>query len=180
MEPEEANKRELMEFYGCKGKLGVLRLSVRLVKSWVLQSLASKSPIPALTVRLQRARGVKIGRHVFMGTGVEIDMLYPHLVTIEDYVSIGNRSMIFAHSNPTFSKDIKEHYYPRFVAPVHIKRGAWIAPANIVMAGITIGENSVVGCGSVVTKDVEPFAVVGGAPARLIKKLKPLRDAREE
>ncbi len=170
-EPEQINARELMEYFGYSGLIGHLRLYLRFLYNWILQSLARASPHPELTVILQRARGAKIGKHVFIGPGVNIDDLYPHLINIEDYVSIGMRTMIFAHSNPTCSAEIKRKYYPRKVAPTTIKRGAWIPPGCIILAGVTIGENSVIGAGSVITRDVEPYTVVAGNPASLVKRL---------
>ncbi|AFD00211.1 putative acetyltransferase [Methanocella conradii HZ254] len=170
-EPEEINGIELMEHYGYKGVSGKIKYYFRFIFNWVLQTLAKISPHPGLTVKLQRIRGVKIGNHVYIGPDVNIDDLYPGLITIEDYVSVGMRSMIFAHSNPTCSLEIKTKYYPRVVKPTTIKKGAWIAPGTIILAGITIGENSVVAAGSIVIKDVEPYTVVGGNPAKLLKKL---------
>lgn len=116
--PEEINRHEIIEYYGYKGQLGSLKLSLRLFKSWFLQYLASRSPYFGLTVNLQRMRGVKIGKHVYIGSEVYIDLLYPHLATIEDYVSVGMRCMNFAHSNPTNSLEIKQKYYPRTCKPV--------------------------------------------------------------
>lgn len=174
-EPEEVNWKELMEHYGYKGRIGGIRLKLRLARSWFLQFLAFNSPSSSLTVIFQRARGVKIGRHVFIGPNMLIDLVYPHLVTIEDYVSMGY-GMIFAHSNPTCSKEIKRFYYPRKVAPVNLKRGSWLGAGTVVLSGVTIGENSVVGANSLVTKDVEPYTVVAGNPATPIKELKPITD----
>jgi acetyltransferase-like isoleucine patch superfamily enzyme len=170
-EPEQINQRELTEYYGDRGFFGLIRYYFRYISSWILQTLAKISPHPGLAVLLQRARGVKIGKHVFLGPGVNIDDLYPHLITIEDYISIGMNTIIFAHSNPTCSLEIKTKYYPRKVAPTTVKRGAWITPGCIILAGVTIGENSVVGAGSVVTRDVEPYTIVAGNPAKLIKRL---------
>ena len=171
--PEEINERELMEYFGYKGRVGKIKLKLRLLRSWILHFLASISPSSNLAVIFQRARGVKIGRHVFIGPNVSVDLLYPELITLEDYVSIGMNSMIFAHSNPTCSMEIKKYYYPRKVAPVRIKRGAWIPPGTIVLCGVTIGENSIVGAGSVVTRDIEPYTIAVGVPTKEIKKLKP-------
>lgn len=171
--PEEINEREIMEYFGYKGRLGKIKLKLRMLRSWILQFLASISPSSNLATIFQRARGVKIGKHVFLGPNVSLDLVYPELITLEDYVSVGMNSMIFAHSNPTCSMEIKKHYYPRKVAPVKIKKGAWIPPGTIVLCGVTIGENSIVGAGSVVTKDVEPYTIAIGVPAREIKKLRP-------
>lgn len=170
--PEEINERELMEYFGYNGCVGKIKLKLRLIRSWILHFFASISPSPNLSVIFHRARGVKIGKHVFIGPDTHIDLIYPDLVTIEDYVSIGY-SMIFAHSNPTCSITLKKHYYPRKVAPVVIKRGAWIAAGVIILCGVTIGENSIVGAGSVVTRNIDPYTVVVGAPAKEVKKLKP-------
>lgn len=54
---------------------------------------------------------------------------------------------------------------------ITIKRGAWLGANVILLSGVTIGENSVVGAGSVVTKDVPPRCIVGGNPARIIRNL---------
>jgi len=56
-------------------------------------------------------------------------------------------------------------------APIKVCDNAWIGMSAIILKGVTIGEGAVVGAGSVVTKDVEPWTVVGGNPARFIKKL---------
>lgn len=173
-EPEDINWKELMEYYHLKGRIGSIRLKFRLFRSWLLQYLASISPSSGLTVILQRARGVRIGKHVFIGPNQLIDLVYPHLVTIEDYVSMGY-GMIFAHSNPTCSKEIKRFYYPRKVAPVHLKRGAWLGAGVVVLSGVTMGENSVAGAYSLVTKNVQPYTVVAGNPATVKKELKPIR-----
>jgi acetyltransferase-like isoleucine patch superfamily enzyme len=169
-EPEEINKKELMKYYGYTGRIGFIKLSQKIFKNMVLQSLAERAPLPELAIKFQRWKGVNIGRHVYIGPKTFIDILYPHLVTIEDYVSIGY-SMIFVHSNPTNSIYIKKNYYPRKVSPVTIKKGAWIAAGCIILPGVTIGENSIVGAGSVVIKDVVEYSLYAGIPAKKIKDL---------
>lgn len=168
---ERMNETELLEYYSLHGALGGLRLKARLARNYILHRLAINPPHPNLTVVFHRMRGVNIGEHVYIGPYVQIDLVYPHLITIEDYASIGMNCMIFAHSNPTYSLWLKVKKYPRSVAPVRIKKGAWIPPGVIILPGVTIGEHSVVGAGSVVNKDVEPFTMVAGCPARLIRRL---------
>ncbi len=169
--PEKINEKEVMDYYGYSGSLGVIKFYSRYAISWILQSVAKICPHYETVAKLQRMRGVKIGKHVYLGPGVNLDDLYPELITIQDYVSIGMETMIFTHSNPRCSPYLKIKYCPRELKPVTIKSGAWIAPGSIILAGVTIGENSVVGAGSVVMKDVEPYTVVIGRPARVIKKL---------
>jgi acetyltransferase-like isoleucine patch superfamily enzyme len=108
-------------------------------------------------------KNCKISSHTFICEGVEI----------EDNVFIGH--------NVTFIND----RYPRAInesgtlqnesdwklEKTLVKKGASVGSSVTVMCGITIGENAVIGAGSVVTKDVEANTVVAGNPARLIKKL---------
>jgi acetyltransferase-like isoleucine patch superfamily enzyme len=119
---------------------------------------------------MQRARGVRIGKDCHISPYVLIDLLYPQLVKIEDRVTIGSNSLIFAHVNPTASLFLKK-LYPRRVEPVTIKSGAVLFPGCIITAGVTIGENSMVGAGSMVSEDVPDHCVVVGNPARIVKKI---------
>lgn len=54
--------------------------------------------------------------------------------------------------------------------PIHIKKLAWIGAKSIILKGVTIGEGAIVAAGSVVTKDVAPYIIVGGNPAKFIKE----------
>jgi acetyltransferase-like isoleucine patch superfamily enzyme len=54
---------------------------------------------------------------------------------------------------------------------IRVSMGAWIGANVTILAGVTIGTNAVVAAGSVVTKDVEPFSMVGGVPAKLIRRI---------
>jgi acetyltransferase-like isoleucine patch superfamily enzyme len=123
---------------------------------------------------LERMRGVKVGKHVFLGGGNVLDRARPDLITIEDYVSLAGGVYILTHSNPT--TPLREILGPgsKKVAPVVIRRGAWIAVNVVILPGVTIGENSIVATGSVVMKDVPPMTIVGGTPAKEIKKIVPV------
>jgi acetyltransferase-like isoleucine patch superfamily enzyme len=57
--------------------------------------------------------------------------------------------------------------------PINIHKNAWIASGAIILGGVTIGEGSVVAAGAVVDKDVPPFAIVGGVPAKIIGHVHP-------
>lgn len=56
-------------------------------------------------------------------------------------------------------------------APIHIGKNVWIGANATVLAGVRIGDGAVVVAGAVVTKDVEPNTIVGGVPAKIIKKI---------
>ena len=61
----------------------------------------------------------------------------------------------------------------RSVQPVTIGRGVWMAPGCIVIQGVEIGENSVIGTGAVVTKSIPANCLAVGVPAKVVKKLDP-------
>jgi len=105
------------------------------------------------------ASGVTIGNNVKIQNNVSI---YEG-VEIEDDVFIGP-SVVFTNvSNPRASVDKKDQYEKTVV-----KKGATIGANATIVCGITIGEYAFIGAGSVITKDVPPFAMVVGNPARAI------------
>ena len=167
----EINEKELMDFYAYSGAFGKIQLKFRLLKSWILHSIAYSSPHPGITISMQKIRGVKIGNNCHISPYVQLDWLYPSQISIGDNVAIGSNTMIFAHINIGVNEFLKTKKYPRQVIPVNIKSGAWINPGCIITAGITIGENSIVSVGSVVVSDVPDYCIVAGNPARVIKKI---------
>ena len=167
----KTNEAELMEYYGYEGNIGKIKLRLKFLKSWILHSLAYSSPLPNFVIQLQRSRGVKIGKNCHFSPYVLIDLLHPELITIEDNVTIASNSMIFAHVNPTTNEFLKNHGYPRTIKPVVIKNGAIVSVGCIIIAGVTIGKNSIVGAGSVVSQDIPDYCIAVGNPATLIKKI---------
>ena len=161
------NEKELMKYYGLTNKF---QLKLKLFRTFLLHSLAYHSLHPGFTIRMQKARGVKIGKACYIGPYVQLDFMYPHLIEIGNNVTIASNTMIFTHVNPTASPILKHGKYPRKIDSVVIKSGAWINPGSIIIAGVTIGENSVVSAGSVVTQDVPDNFVAMGNPARVVKK----------
>lgn len=103
----------------------------------------------------------------------EYDKLY-----IGNYVCIGAEAVILMGGNNThrmdwfaaypFMEKIKEAYLAK--GDTIIEDGVWIGMRAMIMPGVRIGEGAVIGVNSVVTKDVEPYTIVGGNPARVIKK----------
>lgn len=158
----------MAEAHGYKGRIGVIRYFFGAIHNYLCHLIASNLPASNLQLLLYRSTGVKIGRRVVIGAGVFLDRDWPELITIEDYVGISPRAMLISHSRPMVSL---EEYVPSFASGIRIKRGAWIAAGAIILPGVTVGEGAIVGAGAVVTKDVPPRSLVGGAPARVIKKL---------
>lgn len=165
------NEKELMEYYGYSGGNGRFKLYCKFAKTWILHSLSYSTPFSNFAIKMQRARGVIIGKNCHLSPYVLIDLLYPHLVKIGDNVTIGSNTLIFTHSNTTTNLFLKTNGYPRKVEPVSIKSGAILFPGCIITAGVMIGENSLVSAGSVVFENVPDYCVVVGNPARVVKKI---------
>lgn len=111
------------------------------------------------------------GRHIRIGKNVFInhDCTFLDLggITIEDDVLIGPKVSLISENHPVNPKDRKI----LDLKPVVIKRNAWIAANATILPGVTVGENSVVAAGAVVTENVPDNTVVAGVPARVIKSL---------
>ena len=88
-------------------------------------------------------------------------------ITIEDDVMIAPRVNLISEGHPVSIKDRKT----LAVGKVHIKKNAWIGANVTILPGVTIGENSIVAAGAVVSKDVPDNSIVGGIPAKVIKTI---------
>lgn len=93
-------------------------------------------------------------------------------VIIEDNVSIAqNVSIIsFEHDYGDLTIPIKDA--PCIQKPIRIENDVWIGAGVRILGGITLGKGSVIGAGSVVLKDIPPFSIAVGVPARVVKKRK--------
>lgn len=110
---------------------------------------------------LYRLQGMKIGRNVFIGMDCFIDDQLPHLIKIEDNVTISFRAILAVHG------------HHNKVSAIRIKRNAWIGTNAVILQGVNIGENSIIAAGAVVNKDVDDNTLVGGVPAKKIKNVNP-------
>ncbi len=112
--------------------------------------------------KLIRKRGVNIADHVWVDMGVYIEVTTPQAVVVEDYVKLAMCCTILAHDAAVNSvADL-----PMRVLPTRIGYNSAIGAYSIIMPGVTIGKHCGVVPGSVVTKDVPDYTVVGGNPAK--------------
>ena len=107
----------------------------------------------------QYHENLKIGKYVDIGAFTYINAKYG--VEIEDNVQIGSHCSIYSHSTIDNKK-----------GKVVIKKNAKIGAHSVIMPGVTIGENSIVGACSFVNKDIPPNVVAFGIPAKVIKEKK--------
>ena len=95
----------------------------------------------------------------------EVNLYSAAKITIGTKVAISREAFIC-----TASHDITKPNRPLITAPITIGDGVWIGARATILPGVTIGEGAVVAAGAVVVKNVEPWTVVGGNPAKFIKK----------
>jgi len=165
------NEKEVMDYYGYSGSFGRLKMKIKFLRGWILHSLAYSSPLSSFCIKMQKSRGVKIGKNCHFNPYVLIDLIYPKMIEIGDNVTLGSHCMIFAHSNPSANLFLKQGEFPRKVDKVKIKSGAVINPGVIIIAGVTIGENSIISPRSVVTQNIPDYCIAVGNPARVVKKI---------
>ena len=127
------------------------------------QGIGENSRImPPLTV--VRAKNVRIGKNVVIMNNCL--MMSAGGITIEDNVLVAANCQLISNNH-----DLEEHQIIT-CKPVHLKKNCWVGAGATVLPGVTIGENSVVGAGSVVTKDVSDNCIAVGCPAKVIKQIK--------
>ncbi|WP_057937776.1 DapH/DapD/GlmU-related protein [Algoriphagus resistens] len=111
------------------------------------------------------------GKNISLGKQVFINHLCSMLdlggITIEDGVMIGPRVNLISENHPVNPR----HRNTLVPGAVLIEKNAWIGAASTILPGITVGENSVVAAGALVTKDVPAHSLVAGVPAKIIKSI---------
>lgn len=110
-----------------------------------------------------RTANVKFGSNVIIMPGCL--MMAAGGITIDDEAQIAANVQLISNNHDL------ENRWVITCKPIHICRRAWIGAGATILPGVTVGENAVVGAGSVVTHDVEPDTIVAGNPARLIRRI---------
>lgn len=150
------------------GYRSALWFSIIRWKDHTLNQWAMRCPWNGLRIKLQRWRGVCIGKQVHIGPGCTLDYPYPYFVIIEDGASLAGNDYVLAHSTPM---EHHQNCVESFVAPTVIGRHAWVGVNVTILPGVTIGEGAIVAAGAVVTHDVPPRTLAAGVPAKIIKQL---------
>ncbi len=110
-------------------------------------------------------KNLTIGKNVFFNSGCK--MQDQGGITIGDGTLIGH-NVVLATLNHDMQPSKRGNMHPK---PICIGKNVWIGSNATVLPGVTIGDGSIIAAGAVVTKDVPPFTVVGGVPAKIIKHI---------
>jgi maltose O-acetyltransferase len=110
---------------------------------------------------------IRVGKRSFINYGAII--LDCAVVSIGDDVQVGPGVQLLTATHPLGAETRRQRW--EYARPITIEDGVWLGAGVIVLPGVTIGENTVVGAGSVVTRDLPPGVLAVGNPCRVLRKL---------
>lgn len=148
------------------GNAVVNKLPSRHLRRWFYQLLGAKlgkGTLPCRRVEVLLPMGLELADRVAVGWFAELDA--------RGGITVGHDTNIASHAKLiTGSHDIDDPDYTADFRPIHIGHHCWIGTGAIILQGVTVGDGAVVAAGAVVTKDIPPYEVWGGVPAKFIRK----------
>lgn len=119
-------------------------------------------------------KNITIGKDVFINSGCHFQDQGG--IAIGDGTMIGHNVVLATINHDLEPEKMRKNHY----APIAIGRHVWIGSNATILPGITVGDWAVVSAGAVVTKDIPPFTVAGGVPAKVMKVIKKMEKEDEE
>ena len=151
-----------------------------LLKQKLINLVARVNPYGKMRIWMYRQMGVNIGKDCVVEMYAYLDDQFPELIFFEDHSGPSRNVIIMCHDDvvaktaPEDAEREKFTFRYGYVAPVRLKSNSGIGCASILLPGVTVGEGAVVGAGAVVTKDVPPYSLAVGVPARVVKSYLPV------
>lgn len=155
-----ATKKLLIEMNNSSDPAEIIKFLSQITATEIDESVTVFTPL-----YINYGKNTKIGKNVF----INFDCVFLDLggITIEDNVLIAPKVSLLTEGHPTSIED-RHSLIPK---PILIKKNAWIGANATILPGVTIGENSVVAAGAVVSRDVPDNTIVGGIPAKILKTI---------
>ncbi|MBE6816508.1 MAG: sugar O-acetyltransferase [Ruminococcaceae bacterium] len=118
---------------------------------------------------------IRVGKECFVNYNCTFLDIAP--ITLEDFVWIGANVTLATPMHPFIAEERIMAEYPdgyhdlEYARPITLKKNVWVCSSATIIGGVTVGENSIVAAGAVVTKDVPPNSIVAGVPARVVREI---------
>lgn len=142
------------------------KIPSRHLRKWFYQLMGAKigkRSFPCRRVEVLLPKGLQLGDGVAVGWFAQLDA--------RGGITVGDETNISSHVKLiTGSHDIDDPYFTADFRPITIGNHCWLGTGAMVLKGVTIGDGAVVAAGAVVVKDVPPYEVWGGVPAKFIRK----------
>lgn len=138
---------------------------IRSLLSQITGSEIDESFVVFTPLYINYGKHTRIGKNVF----INFDCVFLDMggITIDDNVQIAPKVSLLTEGH-AIEPEKRQFLIPK---GIHIKKNAWIGAGATILQGVTIGENSVVAAGAVVSKDVPDNVIVGGVPAKILKEI---------
>jgi acetyltransferase-like isoleucine patch superfamily enzyme len=155
------------------------RSKFTLLKQKILHIIARVTVHQGLRIWMFRQMGVNIGKDCVVELFAYLDDQFPELIFFEDHSGPSRNVIIMCHDDVVAKTNAEDGSNTRFtkrygrVAPVRLKSNSGIGMGSILLPGVTVHEGAVVGAGAVVTKDVPPYSLAVGVPAKVVKSYLP-------
>ncbi len=140
-----------------------------IMHSWIFSPFLHRKVRPWALRRM----GCKVGKNVFVGDNVSIDIRNPESIEIDDHAHITGHTILLCHK-----RDLKQYCegddyanFPYKIGKIHLCKGCSTGTGTLIMPGVTIGEGAIVGAGSLVTKDIPAWTIATGRPAKVVKTI---------
>jgi len=145
---------------------------VKVIIKKLFKTIASITPSNKFRILLYKKCGYSIGKQVYIAERLIIAEILSEKdnLFIGDRVAIGPGVFLLTSSDPNYSRI--RPYVKNIKGRIIIKNDAWIGAGAIILPDLIIGEGAIVGAGAVVTKNVDPFTIVAGVPAKKIGEVK--------
>ena len=155
--------RVIKQFFG-----NIRRKRLEKMMDWpILAPLCPRKLRPAILRKI----GCHVGRNVFIGDYVRVDLNHADLIYIDDFAHVTAGCRFLCHQ-----RDLKNYRVGDNAADcgykfgeIHIGKGVMIGMESMILPGVTIGEGAIIGARSLVTKDIPAYSVAMGQPAKVVK-----------
>lgn len=135
----------------------------------ILEPFAPRKLRPWILKRL----GCHVGKDVFIGDHVRVDTGHAKLIFIDDHAHITGGCRLLCHQRDLshYRKGDDAAKLPYKYGEIHVGKGVMVGMETLIMPGVTIGEGSIVGAYSLVTRDIPAWTIATGRPAKVVKEI---------